>query len=124
MMINEKKCILFHGLSGGREDFKERMVRLGAPPEIVDRMIMEAPVILKEDLSPGAAKRYANAVQEAGGRVAIQAYGRFKKFRRNDPVPIVSLKDFTRCPECGLKQQKGSACVKCGFNIKQTAKGK
>ncbi len=121
--MTKKYRVLFHGLSGNKEAFKARMVRLGAPPETVDKMIKKAPIILKEGLTLEASRRYADAVQEAGGGVTIQEHEHSEEPERvNHSISIASFKDFTMCPECGFKQQKGETCVKCGFMLKKTEK--
>ena len=100
------------------EAFKDRMASLCVPAETVDKMITGAPIILRGDLTLGDARRYADAVQDAGGRVTIQEHGYFDESRRmNTSVSIASFQEFTMCPECGLKQMKGEACVKCGFRF-------
>ncbi len=112
----KKYRVIFHGLTVNKEAFKTLLVRMGAPPEIVDKMTAEAPVILKEGLSLELSRQYADAVQKAGGRVEIQEQLNFK----DTIIPsssIASFKDFTMCPECGLKQPKRERCVKCGFKL-------
>ena len=114
----KKYRILFQGLLGDKKAFKSRMISMGAPPETVDRMIQEAPIILKGDLSLGDARLYADAVQEAGGRVMIQEHGHSEEPIRTDYAnSIVSLKDFTMCPECGFKQPKRETCNRCGLRL-------
>jgi len=116
-----KYRVIFQGIEGDGEAFKTQMVRLGAPPTIVDKMIRDAPIILRGDLPPGTAKTYANAVKKAGGRVIIQEYEHTAKSNRvENPISIASLEDFTRCPECGLRQPKVEFCVKCGFRFKNS----
>lgn len=172
----KKYRVLFLGLSSNKEAFKLRMIRLGAPPETVDRMIDKAPVILKEGLSSKNSRLYADAVQKAGGIIEILEYESFEEpddlFQVQNPEPseesdslsevlnsesieepkdlsevqddepledlenlsevqnsesfaepakhpisIIPFKDFTMCPECGLKQQKNEVCIKCGFRL-------
>ena len=98
------------------------MISLGAPPEVVDKMIGKAPVILKEGLTLEFSMRYANAVQMAGGIAEVQEYGHFEE-PMNQPISIASFKDFTMCPECGFKQQKRETCVKCGFRLVKMKNG-
>ena len=76
--MTKKYRVLFHGLKGDKEAFKARMVHFRAPAETVDRMISAAPIILKGDLTLGDARRYADAVQDAGGKVRalIRVVGR------------------------------------------------
>lgn len=114
----KKYRVLFQGLLEDKEAFKAKMIYLGAPPESVDRMIQEAPVILKGDLSLGGARQYADAVRGAGGRVMIQEHGYSEEPMRNNYVSsIAPLENFTMCPECGLKQPKGEICDRCGFRL-------
>ena len=114
--MRKKYRVLFHGLTENKKAFKARIVRLGAPPETVDEMIRKVPVILKEGLTIESSRRYADAVYKAGGIVEIQEHGYFED-SINQPVSIVSFKDFTMCPECGLKQPKTKSCVKCGSRL-------
>ena len=116
--MDKKYRVLFHRLMGDEETFKARMVRMGVPPETVSEMIRKAPVVLKTDLSLGDSRQYADAIQEAGGRVTIQENGHFEGSKRiNHSVSIASFQDFTMCPECGFKQPKAEACVKCGLRL-------
>ncbi len=189
-----KYRVLFLGLSSNKEDFKLRMVRLGAPPETIDQMIERAPIILKEGLTSKNSRLYADAVQEAGGIIEVLEYESVEEPEillevqdseshedtktlakgqdaaplkepedlprvqnlesleepevfsdtqdfelleelenlsdiREDkpsekpekhPISIIPFKDFTMCPECGLKQQKSEVCVKCGFRLVRT----
>ncbi len=105
-------------MAGDKAAFTARMARLGAPAAAVEEMLQKAPVILRSNLTPGAARRYAEAVQGAGGRVTIQEDGRADEPGRPNASPsIASFREFTMCPECGLKQPKGPVCVKCGFRL-------
>jgi ribosomal protein L32 len=79
-------------------------------------VIANAPSVLKAGLPLGEAREYAEAVQEAGGKVNIQQDGVSEELNRaRPPIEIRSLQDFTMCPECGHRQIKAEACVKCGF---------
>ncbi len=114
----KKYRIFFHGINGEEETFRVRMAHLGAPPEIVDKMLSDAPIILKTGLSLENSRRYAEALQDAGGRVTIEENGYFEKSRRVvHSVPVAPFEDFTMCPECGFKQPKGLICIKCGFRL-------
>jgi hypothetical protein len=122
--MDKKYRILFHGLIGDEQAFKARMRRLGALPETVDTMITKAPVILKKGLTSRDARRYADAVLEAGGRVTIQEDGCVEASVRTKPqVRIAPFEDITLCPECGLKQPKGKTCPKCGTRLRKTEGG-
>ena len=110
--------VLFHGVTQDKGVFENRMKCMGAPPETLERMMQNAPVILKGDLTLGAARNYADAVQEAGGRVTIQEHGFFDESElTNSSRSIAPLEDFTMCPECGLKQAKGENCIRCGSGL-------
>ena len=88
---------------------------LGVSNEIIDSIICKAPVILKAGLGPDSARRYAEAVQSAGGRVTIQEhlYDVESTDRGGNLIPK-SLQSFTRCQECGHKQLKKDSCIRCG----------
>jgi len=99
-----------------KERFEEKMEKLGFSADRLRDVIAEAPCALKAGLPLGEAREYAEAIQEAGGKVNIQEDGVSEEFERaHPPMEIRSLKDFTMCPECGHRQIKSEACVKCGF---------
>jgi ribosomal protein L32 len=99
-----------------KQDFEEKMETLGFSPANLQDLIAKRPSALKAGLPLGEAREYADAVQEAGGKVNIQEDGVSEAFTRvHPPIEIRSLQDFTRCPECGHRQIKAEACVKCGF---------
>jgi ribosomal protein L32 len=114
--VDKKYRIVFLGLLKGPEEFAQSMSGLGVEFTAVEEMIQKVPVVLKGGMTLREARAYADAVQEAGGRVNIQEHGFFEEPRqlRND-VEIKPLEKFTECPECGFKQLKGDACVKCGY---------
>ena len=108
--------IIFSNLLKDKVYFKSQMILLGVSEEISEEIIAKAPVILKKNLSPGEARRYADALFEAGGRVIIQVEGSLDNSEKNGPSPgIVTLKHFIMCPQCGHKQVKSEACIKCGY---------
>ena len=106
--------VVFQGLVGEETAFRERMGDLGVPAEVVVRLLRSAPVEMKRDLSLRDARGYADAVQDAGGRVSIQEHGR---------VEIPSLGAFTKCPECGMKQLRKRLCERCGCPLESSADG-
>ena len=120
--MTKKYRVFFYGLSGDEEYFRSCMAQLGAPPETVDKMLTKAPVILKEGLTLAFSAQYADAVRKAGGIVEVQEHGCSEE-SMNHPISIASFKDFTMCPECGLKQQKRETCVKCGFRLVNVENG-
>ena len=114
-MDNKKYRVVFLGLLGSDEGFQERMSRLGVPLQTVEQIVSNAPIILKRGLSLGAAREYADAVQDAGGRVNIQEYGVMEEPGRfSRPLDVKSLQEFTMCPQCGHKQLKAQVCSRCG----------
>ncbi|MDY6880086.1 MAG: hypothetical protein SV686_07575 [Thermodesulfobacteriota bacterium] len=121
--MTTKYRIIFHGLTKHIESFKARMAQLGVPPETVHKMIDMAPVSLKGGLSFEAAKKYAQTVQEAGGRVTIAEH---KDWKLSNPLPppiiVPAFGDFTMCPQCGFKQPKAAFCAKCGLGLHKDLK--
>jgi ribosomal protein L32 len=114
--VTKKYRVLFLGLVGNEEAFKARMSKLGASIPTVDRMISKAPVILKGGMTLKEARQYADAVQFAGGKVNIQEQELFEEQETmNRSLHIKPLEDFIMCPECGYKQLRERACVKCGL---------
>jgi len=83
---------------------------------MVERIINKTPVVLKRDMTLGDARHYADAIQYAGGRVNIQEHGVFEEPEHNErSLDIAPLENFIMCPQCGCKQLKDQACVKCGM---------
>jgi ribosomal protein L37E len=85
--------------------------------DTVEKILCEAPAVMKQGLSLADARHYADSIQGAGGRVRIEEYGVFEPANENgvQNMGIKSMRDFTMCPECGHKQVKSALCVKCGF---------
>jgi len=119
----KKYRVLFHGLSVNKDVFMSHMKRLGAPPHAVEEMIRKAPVILKEDLPLDFSTHYADAVRKAGGIVEVQEQSYFEESSNYTVSSIASFKEFTMCPECGLKQHKSETCIKCGFRFVKMENG-
>lgn len=112
----KKYRVIFLGIIHDEEVFRQNMSGLGVSSEMVAFMIQKAPVVLKGEMTLGDAREYAEAVQNAGGRVKLEEHGFFREPERmNSPLYIRSLKHFIMCPQCGYKQIKGTACVRCGF---------
>jgi len=112
----KKYRVVFLGLIKNEEVFKENMSRLGVSSEKAELMIRKVPIVLKGGMTMGHAREYAEAVQNAGGRVKLEEHGYFREPERmNSPFYIRSFKHFIMCPQCGYKQIKGTACVRCGF---------
>ena len=114
--MNKKYRVIFLGLLDGREDFIRKMSRLGVSPTMVEQIISKMPIVMKRDMTLGDARQYADAIQYAGGRVNIQEHGVFEEPENNErSVDIAPLENFIMCPQCGYKQLKDQACVKCGM---------
>ncbi|MBW1786682.1 MAG: hypothetical protein JRK53_08725 [Deltaproteobacteria bacterium] len=115
----KKYRVLFHNPITEAGDFKTGMARIGVPAATVDHMIAGAPVVLKGGMSLPEARQYADAVQEAGGRATIEADGFMEDPAHPDHssemASIATYQDFTMCPMCGFKQQRGPRCIKCGL---------
>jgi len=119
-MIKKYRIVLL-SLLKSEEEFKQGMSRLGVSPTTVEQIILQAPVVLKGNMTLRDARQYADAVQHAGGRVNIQENGLFEEPARINRSPdIKSLENFTMCPECGFKQLKAKACVKCGAILEES----
>jgi len=106
--------ICFLGLAGEKGEFCKKMEGLRADLNKVDLMLLKAPLVIRRGLSLRDARRYAEAIQDAGGKVSIRE---FETHEDTEPAirrSIPSLEQFTMCPECGLKQLRANRCVRCG----------
>ena len=118
--MNKKYRLVFLGTVESDEVFRQRIYRFGFPPERIEEIINRAPVVIRKDLTLADARQFADVLQQAGGRVSIQEYGLFEE--SNQPVRSLGIKqlaDFTMCPQCGHKQLKQRACVRCGFVLEE-----
>lgn len=114
--MDKRYKVIFSNLHKKKDYFKDRMLTLGVSWDVAEEIIKKAPVILKKDLSLKDARTYADAVLEAGGKVTIQVENEGEN--RDEKASLsttLSLKNFIMCPQCGHKQIKTRACVKCGF---------
>ncbi|RJR42180.1 MAG: hypothetical protein C4576_16490 [Desulfobacteraceae bacterium] len=103
--------VLFLRLLEDISFFKERMSELGVRPEVAERIVLKAPVVMKAGIPLEHARRYAEAVQRAGGDVSIQE-------EKPRPLYVKPLEYFTMCNECGHKQpRKEERCVRCGHPL-------
>ena len=123
--MDKKYRVIFLSLVESLEDFEHGMSRLGVAHPMVEQILHKAPVILKGGMNFDDAKRYADAVEHAGGRVKIQEHDLFEEGKQaNKMFDIKPLESFTMCPECGFKQLKGEACVKCGLAFSEGEAGR
>jgi hypothetical protein len=117
--MSKRYFVIFSGLDKQEEYFREGMSRLGVSSDNVERIIHKAPVILKAGMQLAQAKRYATAVQEAGGRVGIREYELTGDKEGDESLFYIEpMENFIMCPQCGHKQLKRADCVKCGFIFK------
>lgn len=119
--MDKKYRVIFIGLLTNEDNFIHEISRLGITPDSAELLIKKSPITLKEDMRLKDARRYADAVQQAGGRVKIQAHGFFTDDQVNVTVPnIEPLENFIMCPQCGHKQLKKEICVRCGLTFKES----
>lgn len=118
--MSKRYRVLFRDISGDREAFKAKLVRLGAPAETIEIMIRKAPIIMKGNMRFAEAKRYADAVEKAGGRVAVQEEGETANQKApQGNISIAPFENFTMCRHCGLIQQKGEICLRCKSKLNE-----
>lgn len=112
----KKYRVVFVGMMVDTVIFKENMAKLGVSDITLDKYIKKAPIVLKRDLSLGDARRYAEAIINAGGLVNIQETGEIPETKSSaEKISISSNEDFVICPNCGFKQKKEDFCVRCGW---------
>jgi hypothetical protein len=121
MYMTKRYCIIFQGLLAGHEQFRQRMAALGASPDVLERMMSRAPLVVKDDLTLGQARRYSELIREAGGKVAIydRGWGERFEYRMGHPWTVAHFEKFTPCPRCGLKHLKGETCPRCGLMMSE-----
>ena len=115
-MAKKYRVALF-GISVDGESFKRNMAMLGVSGPILDKYIEKAPIVLKRDLRLEEARKYAEAIIDAGGLVHIQETGKFPDRPSVEQNIIPSKQDFILCPNCGFKQKKENNCIRCGFDL-------
>jgi len=114
--MDKRYKVIFSSLIKEKASFKSQMNLLGISEDVSEAIIAKAPVTLKKNLSLGEARRYADAILQAGGRATIQADEIKDNSGQNESSSgIITLKNFVMCPRCGLKQVKAETCIKCGF---------
>ncbi len=117
--MSKTYLVLFQGLTGQKDFFKNRLLSLGVSSETAETIVKKAPVILKSGMSAEKVRPYATAFREAGARVTIiQEFGNSENSNMESPlISIPTFNDFTMCPECGMKQPKGKSCERCGYTF-------
>jgi hypothetical protein len=110
--------VVFLGFKDDADAFRDNMAELGVPYDTLDKYIRKAPIVLKRDLDLADARRYADAIINAGGLVNIQETGEFPETPSTvDNRPSAPNLDYVLCPNCGFKQKKEDCCVRCGFDL-------
>lgn len=98
------------------ETFRQNMAQLGVSGSTLDKCIEKAPIVLKRGLPLSDARRYADAIMSAGGIVTIKETGQYTESQPSIENKIIaSHQDSMLCPNCGFKQKKMEACVRCAF---------
>jgi hypothetical protein len=119
--VSKKYRVTFFGITADPGIFRQNMAKLGVSGSTLDKYIEKAPVVLKRDLTLADARRYAEAIMNAGGLVNIQETGEFPESKSPPERSIISSdQDFSLCPNCGFKQKKGDFCVRCGWDFSQS----
>jgi hypothetical protein len=116
--VAKKYRVVLFGVNIEEEVFRHNMARLGVSGSVLNDYIEKAPVVLVRDLSLADARRYAEAIIDAGGLVTIQETGEFpKEMLSHAKASVPSQEDFMICHNCGLKQKRGDRCARCGFDL-------
>jgi len=114
----KKYRVVFFGITVDKEIFRQNMSKLGVSDSTLDKYTKNAPVVLKRDLRLEDARRYAEAIINAGGLINIQGTGEFPETESSpEKISISSNQDFVICPNCGFKQKKEDFCVRCDFDL-------
>ncbi len=116
-MAKQYRVVLL-GINNDDETFRNNVAKLGVPHNAVDKYIKKAPVVLKRDLSLADARKYADAIIDAGGLVNIQETGEIPDIQTSGDRRIsFTDQDFVQCPNCGFKQKRADVCVRCAFDL-------
>ena len=116
-MAKKYRVVLF-GVNSEEEAFRHNMAKLGVSGSVLNGYIEKTPVVLVRDLSLADARRYAEAIIDAGGMVTIQETGEFpEEMLSHTKASGPSQEDFMICHNCGLKQKRGDRCARCGFDL-------
>ncbi|MBW1690115.1 MAG: hypothetical protein DRG87_05140 [Deltaproteobacteria bacterium] len=114
----KKYRVVLLGVNSEEEAFRHNMARLGVSGSVLNGYIQKTPVVLVRDKSLADARRYAEAIINAGGLANIQETGEFpEEVLPHAKAGVPLQEDFTICPNCGLKQKRGERCARCGFDL-------
>lgn len=117
--MGKRYLCIFRGVYGSEDRFRAAMHQFGLSEAFLDQLISRAPVVIKRDVDLKEARRYFDALQDAGGLVSIVENGITKREKRETGLEqrIAPFEAFVMCPECGLKQSASARCVKCGRKL-------
>ena len=118
-MAKKYRVTLF-GIKTEKAVFRKNMAKLGVSGSTLDKYIERAPVVLKKNLRLEQARKYADAIIDAGGFVHIQETGEFPNNSSFKQDVIFTKEDAIICPNCGFKQEKEKFCARCGFDLSTT----
>ncbi|RLJ04660.1 MAG: hypothetical protein DRP14_03025 [Candidatus Aenigmatarchaeota archaeon] len=90
----KKYRIALFGIKAEEEIFRQNMAKLGVSGSALDKYIERAPVVLKRDLSLEEARKYAEAIINAGGFVNIQETGEWPDKYSVEQKNIASTDDL------------------------------
>lgn len=115
-MAGKMYQLLFAGLLGEEKKFREMMHVMGVRPSLVDQMLREAPIIVKQNLSLQSARKYAELMSAMGAKITI-----LDQFPQSgdeqETEPPSPMSSFVPCPQCGLVQSNDDICPRCGFRL-------
>jgi hypothetical protein len=116
--VAKKYRVVLFGVNGDEMVFQQNMARLGVSNSVVKDYLEKTPIVLVRDLSLADARRYADAIINAGGLATIQETGEFPETKSSyGKSGFQSQPDFMICPNCGFKQNRGDRCVRCGIDL-------
>jgi hypothetical protein len=112
------RVVLF-GVNVDEDAFQKNMARLGVSSSALKDYLAKIPVVLVRNLNLPDARRYADAIINAGGLATIQETGETPQTISSYKKPNAALQeeDFMICTNCGLKQKRAPRCVRCGFEV-------
>ena len=120
VFMTKAYSVVFDGLNVSKSDFYVAIDKLGVNKNEINYLNQPIPVVVKDGISLKEARRYADVIMAAGGRVSIIEAWEIKAKHSGDNRGLAissSFSDFVVCPECGFKQYKNTLCVRCGYNF-------
>jgi hypothetical protein len=116
--LNKNYCLVFLGLHETPENFTRNMTNLGFSSSDIENIMASPSVPFKKGLTLREAREWADSMQSAGGRVNVREEENVSPEGDGKRERIPPLESFTLCPECGYKQLKAEACMRCGFSLR------